>query len=70
MGTVDDLPFDTTCPECGHQIHKTIAWLKTKPNCPGCGVRFDLDERSVQEANQAIADFERKIDDQVRRALE
>jgi predicted RNA-binding Zn-ribbon protein involved in translation (DUF1610 family) len=39
----DSQPLKFNCPKCGHQISKTVGWLKLKnQKCPSCGFLFVL----------------------------
>ena len=47
------------CPQCGHKLHKTLAWLKANPrfSC-ACGAAFD-----AHQVGDAITAAERSIED-------
>ena len=63
---LDSQTLDISCPGCGHKIKESIGRLKTNPKltCPACSAVIDIDAKQlragIEEAQQALADFERK----------
>ena len=53
-----------TCPKCGKEIKKTIAWFKAKDLCcPFCGLGFDNEKlrRGIANTEKKFAELARKF---------
>ena len=56
--------LDMTCPQCGHAFSMTVGNYddNTEFNCPGCGVRFLREGKTLEKhVNDAIKRFRRNI---------
>ncbi len=55
----EEVQITITCPDCGHQVVKTVAWLKQNDflHCAACGET----SRSRNKETQAVLDGLTKI---------
>jgi len=60
QSNLDDREIAFKCPKCGHDIRKTIGWLKANQNlaCAGCGATMEL--RTEQVFNPTSVTFKFK----------
>ena len=62
MSLGDDFEVPVECPKCSQKFKREFARLKSSRscNCPGCGVRIDVDS---SELSAAFNEIDRKIRD-------
>ena len=65
-GIFDNQSIDIPCPDCGHKVAKTIAWLKTHRDFTcRCGARVSLDPSQLRgqiaKVDRAFDDFKRTM---------
>ena len=64
-GMFDNQTLDVTCPRCGKQVKKTVAWIKSHNEftCSGCRNRVELDRDQFLDglamAEKTLRDFAR-----------
>jgi len=60
QSNLDDREIAFECPKCGHEIRKTIGWLKANQGltCAGCGATMEL--RTEQVFNPTSVTFKFK----------
>jgi hypothetical protein len=71
-GFLNDAEIDIPCPHCNQEFAETLGWLRANPTlvCRKCGGSFDIDFSGVEtldQANDAVAAFEKSMDDINRR---
>lgn len=41
--SMDHVPLDFDCPQCGHKLKHPLSWFKDERNkCPSCGLAFKM----------------------------
>lgn len=61
----DELAFPIPCPECGHEISKTLAELKDNPTiiCPACSAQIEVtSDAATTEAADKLEEIDRLIE--------
>jgi len=70
MSTTNDPIFTVTCPGCGQEAQKTIAWLKEDGHflCAGCGNSVHFDGAAIlSEMQPDFSDGVAKISREIQR---
>ncbi len=65
----DKLEIPLSCPKCGHEITKTVAWINSHDSfdCVGCGATIDLGNvvdfsSAFEQADNAVDDLRGEIE--------
>jgi transcription elongation factor Elf1 len=67
--TFDTFEIPIQCPDCGHEVVKTVAWINSHDSfdCAGCGAAIRLApvhhiSGTVEEPSDLAAEIQRQID--------
>lgn len=62
----DSEPLSVRCPDCGHEIARTVGFFRRSPtlNCPGCNASIDFDGTGLDEG---VLGAQRTIENAVER---